>query len=313
MKKLIFTFPSLSIPDLALYNWCVIAIFLMIFSIYSKDGDEVGQLKVGNFALPASQEIAPLFSFGQHVIEKGVLQAYSYVSWLKGKKQENLLIAPSLLYGITDELSFFINIPVYITNKVDNKKSTGISDISGTFEYAYYNTNSLTASNTFTVLAALSLPTGSNSFSLSTDFNSKIPSTGFGSTSFFLGTTFAHLAIDWYVYTSYGVILTTSKNNNKIGNEFLYQFGFGKNIPTSPKWIFTWIIECNGYYDQHDRIGKIIDPNSGGNSIYIGPSLWLSSEKYIFQAGISFPAYQNLFGCQNKNDFWAILSIAYTV
>lgn len=282
----------------------LIFIFLVFIStIYSKDADEEGQLKEGNLALPPSQQLSPLFSFGQNIVGKDVLQAYSYFDWLKGKKQKSILAIPAILYGITEDLSVFINVPVFIKNKVCNNKSSGISDIYAQFEYAAYSKSSLTAVDMWTLLATLFLPTGSNK---------KNPANGLGSPAIFLGTTLSHLAIDWYVYTSYGAILTTPKNNNKMGNQFLYQFGFGRNIPTSPEWILTWILEFNGIYNQRDKFCGLFDVNSGGNIIYIGPSLWLSSKKFIFQAGISFPALQKLFGKQSKVDYFAAINFGYT-
>ncbi len=40
----------------------------------------------------------------------------------------------------------------------------------------------------------------------------------------------SYLAIDWYGFLSSGATLTTSHHGNKIGNQYLYQGGFGKNI-----------------------------------------------------------------------------------
>ena len=273
----------------------------LILSLQAKVEEDLEPLKIGNLSLPESQQIGPLFSFGQNIIGKEVLQAYSYFGYLKGKAKKIAEITPAVLYGITDDLSVFINFPVYIKNQINFCKSSGIEDIFAQFEYAAYNKNHLTWVNQWTLVGSLYLPTGSPS---------KNPPTGAGSPSIFLGTTFCHLAIDWYVFTSAGVALTTSKNMN-YDNQYVYQFGFGKNIGTLPGWIFTWILEFNGIYNQGKNIHGVID-HTAGNSIFIGPSLWISSEKLILQAGVSFPVYERLSENQNTNDYFAAINLGYT-
>lgn len=279
-----------------------LTIFLII-SLQAKVEEDIEPLKEGNLSLPESQQLGPLFSFGQNIIGKDVLQAYSYVNYLKGERRKAAEFIPAILYGITDDLTVFLNFPVSIKNEINCFKSCGIEDIFAQFEYAIYNKNHLTYINQWTLVGSLYLPTGSSS---------KIPPTGVGNPSFFLGSTFCHLAIDWYVYISAGATLIPKKNNSKFGNQYVYQFGLGKNIGTLPGWIFTWILELNGIYNQGNNVDGIIDLNSGGHSLFIGPSLWISSEKLIIQAGISFPVYQHLFGIQNKIDYFAAINIGYT-
>jgi hypothetical protein len=281
----------------------ILALMLIWFSLQAKTEEDIEPIKEGNLSLPESQQLGPLFSFGQNIIGKDVLQVYSYFDYLKGHRQKSAEIIPAILYGITDSLSVFINFPVSIKNQVNGNKSSGIEDIYAQFEYAAYNKNHLTTIDQWTLVASLYLPTGSQF---------KNPPTGHGQPSIFLGTTLCHLAIDWYFFTSAGATLVAAKNNNKFGNQFLYQAGMGRNIGTLPGWIFTWILEFNGIYNQGNNVNGLIDLNSGGNLIFIGPSLWISSKKLILQAGISFPVYQHLFGIQNKNDYFAAFNFGYT-
>ena len=118
-----------------------------------------------------------------------------------------------------------------------------------------------------------------------------------------MGLTASHLATEWYYYASPAVLLTTKHDNNtKFGNQVIYQAGFGKNIAYSPdNWIFMWMIELSGLYAQKRRIDGIIDQNSGGNVVFLGPSLWFSTERLIVQGGIAPVIYEHLFGDQPKD------------
>ena len=130
----------------------------------------------------------------------------------------------------------------------------------------------------------------------------------------FLGFTANRLATEWYCFTSGGVLLTTQHNHGtKAGNQFIYQGGFGKNIAyASEKWIATWMIELNGLYAQKRRINGVIDQNSGSNLIMLGPSLWFSTPRLIFQAGIAPIIYQHLFGDQLKNSVFIAFNFGWT-
>jgi hypothetical protein len=146
----------------------------------------------------------------------------------------------------------------------------------------------------------------------STGSINKNPPTGFGSPSFFLGGTYYRTSIDWLVFTSHGVILTTSRHRIKAGDQFLYQFGLGRNIPSSNDRIYAWILEVDGQYNKKNKVFGNLDTNSGGNAIFITPSFWISSKDLLFQAGVSFPVIQNLFGQQNKFDCIFNLNVAWS-
>lgn len=131
----------------------------------------------------------------------------------------------------------------------------------------------------------------------------KNPSTGFGSPAFFLGFTAGRLATDWYCYTSYGSILTTRHgHHNKAGNAFFYQAGLGRNISyATDKWILSWLLEFDGIYEQKERIDGEKDDNSGGNNIYLCPSLFFSTQNLILEFGVAPAIFSHQNGDQQKN------------
>lgn len=249
-------------------------------------------LTTGNFSLPVSQQPGPLISFGENIINQGQVQFYLFADAVIGNHSYSTDVIPSLLYGIRNDLSIFFNVPFSPRNKDEHDHSSGLEDIFFQLEYALYTWNTIDAVNLATIVANVTFPTGSST---------KDPPTGFGSSSFFIGATFNHTRADWFVFTSPGAILTTSKHGTKFGDQLLYQFGFGRNISSPPGWIFAWMVEFDGLYAWKNRIKGRIDPDSGGNTIYLTPSIWISSKRNILQLGLGYPILQHLFGNQLKS------------
>lgn len=136
---------------------------------------------IGLFALPPSQEPGPFFSFGQNIIEKNKLQLYLFPTYVKIEEGDFFAFTPSLLYGLTDSASFYLFTPLAIDYRNGTYHSSGVSDTTLQFEYAFYQSADLIKSEFASVVTAVTLPTGSFK---------KSPPTGFGSPSYFLGATF---------------------------------------------------------------------------------------------------------------------------
>jgi hypothetical protein len=249
---------------------------------------------IGNFALPTSQQPAALFGFGGNVIDKGEIQFYFFVDEFKGKERFVLDLIPGILFGITDECSIFFNFPFTPKLMDRNHRSSGLEDFFVQGEYAFYNKSTTTYVDQATLVGNITFPTGSIH---------KNPPTGFGAPSFFLGGTYYRTYVDWILFTSHGAILPTERNRTRFGDQFLYQFGLGKNVCSPKGWIYAWMIELDGQYTKKNRIHGHFDPNSGGNVIFVTPSFWISSKQVLLQFGVSLPLYQNLFGSQKKIDY----------
>ncbi len=260
--------------------------------------------KSGNFALPTSQQPGPLVSLGQNIVDKNDTLLFLFADDFAGVKKHTIDIVPSILYGISDDFSVFFNVPIAASYKEDKNHSSGLEDIFLQLEYAFYTNKTSSFVDQATLVTNATIPTGSTK---------KQPPTGFGSSSFLLGATFNRTYTDWFAFTSPGVVLTTSHDRTKFGNQFLYQLGGGRNILNiDSEWIFAWMVEVDGQYTEKDKIMSITDPNSGGNVVYVTPSLWVSSKKLIVQLGFGLPATQHLFGDQKRNNYLLTLNVGWT-
>lgn len=264
-----------------------------------------GPPTLGNFALPPSQQPGSFLSFGQNIVSKNTTLLYLNGIRVEGKNQHTFDVVPNLVYGITNTLSLNVITPIAASYTEDEMHSSGLEDSFLQFEYAFYRKDTRDYSDQATLVTNVSFPTGSTN---------KQPHTGFGSSSFFVGTTLTRLYVNWFGFTSEGTTQTTSKNNTKFGNQYFYQLGIGRNIFSIPnKLITAWLLEFNGQYFEKDRISGFIQPDSGGNIIFITPSLWLSTNKIIFQAGAGAPVMQHLYGHQNKSHYLLAANLGWTL
>lgn len=297
-------------PHSALHNslagvqllFCLCCVLLSCVVNAREAVDDVEQVKEGNFLLPLSQQPSPLFSLGQNIIEKGDAMLFCTTFPFFGPRKRSVGVVPYFLYGLTDACSIALAVP--FTFLKDNGVTTsGLADIFAQIEYAFYEYKQPYYTYQATCLTALSVPTGST--------RNGTTVLGSGAPTFLFGGTFSYYSTDWLWFASAGGNLATKGRSVRAGSTFLYQGGFGKNIATRPGWIFTWIIECDGIYTTRERLCSITLRNTGGNVIYLTPSLWVSSERFILQAGISLLPVQHLFGCQTGNEIGAIISVGW--
>jgi len=261
--------------------------------------------KMGNFAIPlGSQQPGPLVSFGQHIIDKNQLVLSLSADKFGGVGKQFVDVIPSFWYGITDDTSITVNVPIATNYKQDGAHSAGFQDVLVSVEHAFYSKKTASFSEQGSIVTGMSFPTGSLQ---------KNPPTGLGSPGFFLGATYDRTYVDWFMFTSHGALLTTAQDNTKLGNSFFYQFGLGRNIAFSPdNWMLAWMVEATGQYSTRDTFDGVSDPDSGGNTVYVTPSLWASTKKWTFQLGVGLPVTQNLYGNQTRNKYLVIGSIGWT-
>jgi hypothetical protein len=259
--------------------------------------------KIGNFSLPGSQQPTPLFGFNGNIIDPGEVQLFFFNDQFIGKERVASDMIPGVLFGVSENCSLFFHIPFTSIYRDQNYRSSGWLDayIEGT--YAFYNRSTSTYQDQAVLIGNITVPTGSSK---------KMPPTGFGASSFFMGASYSHMMVDWCAFVSSAAILMTSRDGVRFGDQFLYQFGIGRNIPSPKGWIYAWMFEIDGQYAKRNKVDRGLDPNSGGNVIYATPSLWISSRELTLQVGISLPINQNLFGNQRRFDYAFNLNIGWS-
>ena len=280
----------------------LINIFICFSSAYAQTSDK--PQAIGNFALPYSQQPGAFMSFGQNTVEKGKTLLYLFADDFAGDHQHYIDAMPSIVYGFSDNLSIFFTVPFAVSYQQQSDHSSGLKDIFLQLEYTVYSKETKCYTDTATLVVNTSFPTGSSE---------KNPPTGFGAQAFFLGGTYSRLYTDWFGFVSPGLLVPTSHHGTRFGNNILYQLGLGKNICyETSRYILSWLLELNGTYYQKNRIDGETDPDSGGNIIYMIPSLWFSTQHLIVQGGVGWAIAQNWNGHQPKSTYLLAANIGWT-
>jgi hypothetical protein len=277
----------------------LILIYILLSPAYA-----VGEAppKVGNFInvnVPTN-----LVSFGQFIVSQGTTQIYFYADDFEGKNKRISNLNPRLNYGMTDDLSVSLGLPVAMNFKDGTNNSYGLEDVNAQLEYAFYRDSTSSYVDLFTFVTNVSFPTGSVE---------KTPNTGIGANSFLVGATFNRTTTDWWGFIQPGVILTNTHHGLKYGNQTLYDAGIGRCLTTFGKeWLLAFLVEFDGIYTEKTKLMRVKDPDSGGNFAFVTPSFYLSSNNLMLQFGVGIPVIQRLNGTQKKIDYVLEGDLAWT-
>lgn len=261
----------------------------------------------GNFMLP--QQISPLISLGQNIVDQGVTQLQLYGDYLNGYNLDANDMLVQVVYGLRDDLAFVFQLP-YRTTTLENSlnqfmHSAGFGDTNVQLEYAYYNNTTAQFIESATVLGAIGLPTGSSATH---------PPTGYGAPSYLAGVTYNRFYVKWFGFVSGGFLYPAAHNGTKFGNNLLYQCGIGRNIlSVDSRWSLAWLIEGDGIYSGKDQFNGKTDYNSGGNVVTVTPSLSLLTRQLLYQLGVGIPVIQHLNGQQNEANYYIAGVITWTI
>lgn len=270
-------------------------------------GDSAGAPpNIGNFALPSPQQPGPLLSFGQTLIGKNYLQLSfdTYSPYPNGGAFNSLNTA--FTYGISDSTALYFNYPIRADVQTRVHRTSPLRDVNLQLEHAFYVTGNTKYQEQATVLGAVTIPTN--------DETTLHAPKGYGSPTFFWGATYNRTYVDWLGFVSPGIVVTTNSDSIRLGSQFLYQAGIGRNIlSVSGESMLFGLLEFNGQYTAQDHVFGRLRPNTGGNVITLTPSLWFSTQRLIAQVGVGFPIVQNLYGNQTKMNYFIVTSMSWTI
>lgn len=280
-------------------------LWVFIFVLYPMACDAASSMTADNFSLPTSQQAGPLTGFGENIINKNQVQLFLLADQYGGIDKHYTECVPSILYGISDTASITLGVPYAIHYQENNAYSSGLEDSFAQFEYVFYQKEKPSSyADQATIVLGIAAPTGSIN---------KNPSTGNGSMSYFIGTTYNRTFQNSFIYISPGVEIPTRKNKTREGTSYLYQAGCGKNFMYYHDWILAGIAEIDGTYEKRNVMSGTTDPNSGGNVVFLTPSLWASTRTLTFQLGVGFPIIQHLNGDQNRYTYLVAGNVGWTV
>lgn len=262
---------------------------------------------IGNFALPAPQQPAPLISFGQTLIGRNHLQLEidSFAPFPGKGGFQNL--NTSMIFGVSDATAIYFNYPIQSSDTIRLTRVTALQDATLQLEHAVYTAGTSSYQDQASLVGFVSLP-------LTTIDPTRQFPIGYGSPAYFLGATYNRTTIDWLFFVSDGAFLTTASDHIQLGSQGIYQAGIGRNIISETnRYILMGLLEFDGQYTTKDKVLGHRLVNTGGNTIGMTPSLWFSTRHLIMQLGVGFPIVQNLNGKQKKTDYYVAASLSWTI
>lgn len=279
--------------------------FFLISHIYAS---EIKQpIPIGNFSLPRSQRPGALYSFGSNIIEPGQLIGKIQPNIYEDSKTRDVGSGGTLLLGTSKKTSLLFSLPITAsTRPSQDGRTAGIGNIGLQGEYELYHRTSLNDTEQLAFISGFAVPSGTEHFS-SPNF------------SYFFAGTYNHTWQDWIFFAAPGLLQWGGDPKTRTAPRLYYNAGLGRNILSkSGEYIFAGFFEVNGQHDNKNRSAVPVTRNSGGrlysdgNILYISPSLFFSTPKWLLQFDVSIPMTQTWLGTRDRVDYFAGISIAYT-
>jgi hypothetical protein len=228
-----------------------------------------------------------------------------------------------------------------VNSVVELGDSSGIGDLTLLGQYRFYNNRA--TQTEMAVLLGVKLPTGRTNVinNEGERFEAEFQP-GSGSLDGLFGVAFTKRFGAWSFDTNLLYQLTgTGTQDTDLGDRLLYNaavsyrlsgFGFLPNgrmnaglpepmyhggpkakhshheeLPPPRGPTLDLVLELNGEWHDHQRIGGVSDPNSGGNVVYLSPGFRVSMDKWSGFFSFGVPIVNDLYGVQAEPD-WRILS-----
>ncbi len=219
-------------------------------------------------------------------------------------------------YGVTGDLAAFGVLP-YLDKELDvttpggqrvTRSTNGIGDARLFGRYTIYKDNFPGGNFRVAPFAGIELPTGDDDDS---DSLGALPTTlqlGSGSWDPFAGVIATFQTLDYQIDVSASYKANTEANNFEFGDEARFDASLQYRLwPRElsggvPGFLFG-VIESNLIYKGKNEVGGTDDPNSGGTTLFIAPGLQYVTRRWIVEAIVQLPAFQDLGGTALENDY----------
>lgn len=254
-----------------------------------------------NTALPVSQESWIL------------RQQFIYKQGDSSNKEFKQLQSVSVMgYGVTEDLNLFGVIP-FVNSSLDisggaNRDTSGLGDIRLMGRYTVYKHDFKGGTFRAAPFVGLELPTGEDE---ARDASGLLPHTlqpGSGSWDHFAGIVASYATIDLNIDAQ----LYWQRNNEANGIErgdmlkadlSLQPRLLPTQVTASTTGFLYGALELNFEHNDKTFVAGVADDNSGGARIFVTPGLQYASSRWVVEAAVQIPVFQNLNGTNIEQDY----------
>lgn len=203
-------------------------------------------------------------------------------------------VASTLVYGVTPDFALFGTVPyTHIDTNANDLQGIGDSKLFG--RYTVYKDDFQGGTFRIAPFAGLKLPTNQDN-------------TGTDSWDVFGGLVATYGSVDWEVDGQVSYQVNNEANSFEAGDiaradaSLQYRL-FPATLAADTDSFINGVLEANLIYQDKHQTGGIDNPNSGGTTLFLVPSLQYAAERYIIEAGLQIPVIQNLNGTAQENDY----------
>ncbi|MCH8118870.1 MAG: transporter [Planctomycetes bacterium] len=246
----------------------------------------------------------PVFSIGPETIFEGGWGIETEFEFDDAGDGKTSTLHYEILYGLTKDLSLTLEIPQVLRSREGHMTEDGLGDIMLRGKYQLFRRDTLGAQDKISAILGIKFPTG--------DEDAK-PRLGTGTTDFLFGLSAGHESRTWYRFATLRYFLRTKHDGFGPGDKIFYDVTIGYRPWRREylQWDLVGLLEMSGEYEFGSELGGKTVRNSGGNTIWLGPSLLFSYRNIMVKGGIQMPVYQQLKGNQEHNDFRTVFAIEY--
>ncbi|PHS24566.1 MAG: hypothetical protein COA85_08045 [Robiginitomaculum sp.] len=210
-------------------------------------------------------------------------------------------------YGVTPKLAVFGVAPlVNIDREIGtmNSNFTGLGDATIFARYEIYRNDSPGKTIRIAPFVGATLPTG------------RTGKTGDGSTDGFAGLIFTAASTSWNFDSQIKYVANTRANSfargDTVSADVSLQYRLLPNAITATTNGFLYgVIEANLTQLQRDRLGSVINPNSGGTQAFLSPGVQYATRRWIAETALKIPVVNNLHGTALAPDYSLITSLRF--
>jgi len=225
------------------------------------------------------------------------------------------------VYGITAKLAAFGVFPI-LDKSLDvtmpqgriTRSTSGLGDVRLFARYTVVQFNRRGLLMRLAPFAGLELPTGATG---AMDRKGRLPRTlqrGSGSWDPFVGVVLTRQSFAWQVDISASYQFNTEADAFTFGDEVRLDMATKvRLLPRSlghglPRFLYV-NLETNLIRQDENRVGAVVDGNSGGTTWYAAPGLQYVTRRMILEAAVQLPVVQDLNGTALENNLITTLSL----
>ena len=231
-----------------------------------------------------------------------------------GRDREAFAAVSALGYGVNRNLAVFGVLP-YVDKRLElteggqrrARSARGIGDASLFARYTIFQKDWPQRTLRVAPFAGLELPTGADD---ETDSFGRLPASvqpGSGSLDPFGGIVATYQTLDFQVDAQFVYKANIEANDFEFGDVARLDFSLQyRLLPRAlsggvPGFLYG-VLEANLIHRDNNEIGGAEDPNSGGTTLFIVPGLQYVTKRWILEAGVQLPAFQDLNGAALETD-----------